>query len=104
MDHVEEKTLDISPTVVEKGLCDVWPMLFEHIKFNVREEGRDSFWPRYNRVIDELEKVEFRHKAALKEHAEMLKNANKMIRELREQLAASLASNISQAPSSSLGE
>jgi hypothetical protein len=39
MDHVEEKTLDISPTVVERGLRDTWPRLFEHVKLNVREEG-----------------------------------------------------------------
>jgi len=104
MDHIEEKTLDISPMMVVKGLCDTWPTLFECVELNAREEGQDSFRPRYNRIIDELKKVEFRHKAALKEHAEVLKNANKMICKLREQLAASLASNISQAPSSSLGE
>jgi hypothetical protein len=39
MDHVEEKTLDISPTMVEKGLHDAWPTLFECIKLNMREEG-----------------------------------------------------------------
>jgi hypothetical protein len=34
MDHVEEKTLDISPTVVEKGLRDAWPTLFECVEIN----------------------------------------------------------------------
>jgi hypothetical protein len=52
----------------------------------------------------ELEKLEFKHKNSLKEHAEALKNANKTICELCEQLATALASNTSQAPSSSHGE
>jgi hypothetical protein len=60
------------------------PTLFERVELNVREEGRDIFRLRYNRIIDELEKVELRHKAALKEHAEALKNADKTIRELHD--------------------
>jgi hypothetical protein len=77
MDHVEEKTLDISPTLVERGLRDTWPTLFEHVEGNMKEEGQDSFCPRFNRIVDELEKVEFQYKAALREHAEALKTLTK---------------------------
>jgi hypothetical protein len=94
MHHIEQKSLDISPVTVEKGLCDTWPVLFEQIKINAQEEGRDSLRPQYNCIVDELKKLEFKHKIALKEHTEALKNADKINCKLHEKLAAALAGSV----------